>query len=126
MIYLTYSHFLLRDIWVLDFRMMRIGQDFLFLEKQLLMTITHILNWTNKMFFIIFHDKTSCAHFIRYRDMHLDPEIFIGSSQISIVTTLVINFFFYNKFTFFYLILLTKYEKFLNLQQLLSTISWGR
>lgn len=73
------------DLYVDDFRIMCIGYDIRFIERQLQIAVKHIVYWRNKNCFIMSQAKTSCVHFSRCRDLHLVAEIFIGSSQIAVV-----------------------------------------
>lgn len=62
------------------------GQDIRwFIERQFQISIKSILRSINKNGFIIAHNKTSCAHFCRRKDLHQDPEDFIGSIQIPVM-----------------------------------------
>ena len=89
------------SLYVDDLQISCHGKDMRYIERQLQTAVNRLMNWSGKNGFNFSPDKTTCLHFCRLKNLHLDPEIFIGTNQITVSDCMrFLGVYFYKKLTF--------------------------
>lgn len=116
------------NLYVDDLSIFCQGQEMRFVERQLQSTVARLTKWSRENGFSFSVQKTSCVHFCRLRNLHPDPEIFLGGNRIEVVDKVkFLGVMFDRKLSFKAHIenLLVSCGKKLNLLKVLSNTSWG-
>ena len=98
------------------------------IERKLQLCLNKILNWADGNGFKFSETKTVCMHFCNLRNLHPDPELFLGKKKIPIVkTTKFLGLTLDSKFNFLPHIreLKKKCLKAMNILKVLSSTDWG-
>ena len=80
---------LLRDIkcslYVDDLAMYYSSSHMPYIERKLQQSINQLGRWCDENGFKFSPTKTMCVHFCQIRKKHLDPELYLNSTQIAII-----------------------------------------
>ncbi|GFU23778.1 putative RNA-directed DNA polymerase from transposon X-element [Trichonephila clavipes] len=73
-------------LYVDDLQVSCQGSDMRLIERQLQTTVNRLVQWCDQNGHTISPSKSSCVHFCKKRNLHPDPSIHIGYTQIPVVS----------------------------------------
>ncbi|GFY02461.1 probable RNA-directed DNA polymerase from transposon X-element [Trichonephila clavipes] len=115
-------------LYVDDLQVSCQGSDMRLIERQLQTTVNRLVQLCDQNGHTISPSKSSCVHFFRKRNLHLDPSIHIGHIPIPVVSAVrFLGVIFDCKLTFLphVLYLRKRCERSLNILKVLSNTLWG-